>query len=401
MSLIFGILAALVAGVWVFGPANRTRSYRFLAHHGVRPGVVWRRRFFVWGLAMVLILLVAVVAFAHHRDPAVGALRRLDRVALVRLPDGRGVRRRPPLRPGLAAEHHGLGRGVPGVRPARPPAGRHGAGRLIPFAGLALFPTLVLAISRAWTRDWMEDLRGASRWLRLGAMMGGAAILMVSWYIGYRAWERARYRPAVRARRRRLANQPPPLSPERDAAPDYMRMLEEERRGLGIDARGRRGDPSGHSSRNWRPDLSSVVSWWSANRGLIEPLRRAAEKPELGFSHPELLDSPIDPRYHQLVPLILLLGLDSAERRSRGDLDGAWDDLRAVFGITAQISRSRGVQRVLDGPAAAPLEALEWALVWAADPASDAGDAPRGAWPTSPRCRSSHRSRTASAPSTP
>src|SRR5260370_26323637 len=42
---------------------------------------------------------------------------------------------------------------------------------LIPIGGLALFPSFVLVISWAWTGDWMNDLRGAARWLRLGAMV--------------------------------------------------------------------------------------------------------------------------------------------------------------------------------------------------------------------------------------
>ena len=64
----------MTAGVSVFGPANRAQSYRFLAYHGVRPGVVWAARLLVWGIVMTGILSVAavvpvviVVTMSSHR----------------------------------------------------------------------------------------------------------------------------------------------------------------------------------------------------------------------------------------------------------------------------------------------------------------------------------------------
>ena len=42
------------------------------------------------------------------------------------------------------------------------------ASSMIPMEAWFCSPSLVLAISWAWTGDWMNDLRGAARWLRLG-----------------------------------------------------------------------------------------------------------------------------------------------------------------------------------------------------------------------------------------
>src|SRR5262249_49605392 len=59
---------------------------------------------------------------------------------------------------------------------------------MIPSVGLLLFPLIMLAVSWAWSGDWMNDLGGAARWLRLGAMAAAATALLGVTYIGYRAW---------------------------------------------------------------------------------------------------------------------------------------------------------------------------------------------------------------------
>src|SRR5262249_31218488 len=59
---------------------------------------------------------------------------------------------------------------------------------MIPSWSLALFPALVLGISWAWAGDWMQDLRGPARWLRLGVMVVAAGVVLVALYIPYRAW---------------------------------------------------------------------------------------------------------------------------------------------------------------------------------------------------------------------
>src|SRR5262249_46729573 len=41
-------MIALTAGVSVFGLENGRRTYRFLVHHGARPGLVWRAKLSAW-----------------------------------------------------------------------------------------------------------------------------------------------------------------------------------------------------------------------------------------------------------------------------------------------------------------------------------------------------------------
>ena len=53
--MILAAIGFLVAGVSVFGLENRARTYRFLVHHGARPGLVWVVKLATWifGLAMI------------------------------------------------------------------------------------------------------------------------------------------------------------------------------------------------------------------------------------------------------------------------------------------------------------------------------------------------------------
>ena len=119
-------------------------------------------------------------------------------------------------------------------------------------------------------------------------------------------------------------------------------------------------------AKGWDPKLEPVVAWWEARRGLIEPIRRAAAKPEARFPHSGSGPSSPDRRIVDMDSLLLLLGLDNFERRSRGDLAGAWDDLRAAFRIANQLCRS-GRYHETSFALAWRTQTLQWALAWAGD----------------------------------
>ena len=61
LAMLSGI-GFMAAGVSVFGLETRARTYRFLNHHGARPGVVWLVKLATWvgGLAMVSLLVGSV-----------------------------------------------------------------------------------------------------------------------------------------------------------------------------------------------------------------------------------------------------------------------------------------------------------------------------------------------------
>ena len=59
-----GLFAAIAAGVNVFGPENQGKTYRFLAHHGVGPGLVWTVKIGLWSVAMVAVCAPALALLA-------------------------------------------------------------------------------------------------------------------------------------------------------------------------------------------------------------------------------------------------------------------------------------------------------------------------------------------------
>jgi hypothetical protein len=190
-------------------------------------------------------------------------------------------------------------------------------------------------------------------------------------YIGYRVWSvpdvGTPFLPAS-------ASAPAlPVKPEDDAARDYARILAELRASnLGTsnpaaDVAGLRTEVAELAIGEWDPTLEPVVKWWQERRRFIDPVRAAAAKSEARFpavrTRPVSPDSPLA----GLPSMVLLLNLDSSERRSRGDLEGAWDDLKAVVQMADQLGRSGG------GPEMRyslfiRQRALQSALAWAGDP---------------------------------
>ncbi len=61
-------LVALMAGVTVFGAENQSRTYRFLVHHGARPGTVWLAKLATWciGLAIIWVPLVSLILLSQR-----------------------------------------------------------------------------------------------------------------------------------------------------------------------------------------------------------------------------------------------------------------------------------------------------------------------------------------------
>ena len=393
---------AWAAGVSVFGSANRTQSYRFLACHGVRPGVVWATKVILWLLVTTVLLLatalpmVVIVVIGGPRHNVIDSLQAsfvIFEAFVIAVLAGQVVRR------SITAWVVAILAFALLVMPQYALV----AYSMIPIASLALFPLLVLAISWAWTGDWMNDLRGAARWFRLGGMIGAAAALLVSLYIGYRAWSvpdvGAPFPP-------RLASADTiPMPADQDAAPDYARIVAElnaahvpssdRAAGDGGERFPDNGQLAQVMANGWDPKRESVVAWWEARRGLVEPIRRAAAKPEARFPHSGSWPSSPDHRLVDMHSLLLLLGLDNFERRARGDLAGAWDDLRAAFRMAEQFRRSGPDNETSLSPVMADTDAAMGAGVGgrlAADPGAascGARRSPRAA----PLCRARRPSR--------
>ena len=87
--------------------------------------------------------------------------------------------------------------------------------------------------------------------------------------------------------------------------------------------------------RGWDPNAKPVVSWWQESREAVALVRRAAALPGANFGTMRLLDElpPDSAELGQFDMLAALMALDARERGSRGDLDGAWQDVRAVLNM--------------------------------------------------------------------
>jgi hypothetical protein len=357
-----GVLTGLFAGVSVFGPANRTRSYRFHAHHGIHPGLLWWTRLVAWGAVLTAMLTVAGLALlvlgawqplAPRRGlDVLGTGFLVFEAFVVALFTGQVVRRN------ITAFVVAL---LAFFLLVMPQLALYSTS-MIPREGLVFFPLFVLAISWAWTDDWMNDLRGPGRWIRLAVMVGGAALVLVGSYIGYRAWSvpdiGSPFPP------RPASSQRTSVPPDQDAAPDYTRIVAELSDLKKKEAIPAEAKVNAIVATGWD---SYVDPWWRERQGLVERLRRAAAKPAASFAKRDRIDVSIDQRILDLTSGVLVLGLDSAERRARGDLAGAWDDLRAVFQMAHQLEQSgdyAGWMQALSWRT----QALEWALAWAGDP---------------------------------
>jgi hypothetical protein len=369
--VVLGVLSALVAGVSVFGSANRSQSYRFFAHHGVHPASVWTTKVLLWtvmlavaGLAAVLLGLTRQVA--PPRDASVfEASVAIVGAFVVALLLGQVVRR------SITAWVLAL---LAFLSLVLPQFVLYSAS-IIPQEGLVLFPGLVLAISRAWTGDWMNDLRGRVRWLRLEAMVGAAAVVLAACFIGYRAWSVpaiASPFPPDSAARRTV-----PVNPEDDAGPEYLRIITELR--FLNAGKSTREDGGDERPPEWEEVAQlaaseqgayrdpAVIRWWQPRRGLIDSFRRAAARPEARFRRTD--DSVAVRRGTPILGLPLLVrlvGVDSAERRWAGELARAWDDLRAVFLLANQLQRAGGFPETRHA-LEFRTQALQWSLAWAAD----------------------------------
>ncbi len=61
-------------------------------------------------------------------------------------------------------------------------------GMMIPVWGLLVMPVALLAVTWAWSGDWLLDRPAPGRYLRLGAILAGVFAVLLGGYIGYRAW---------------------------------------------------------------------------------------------------------------------------------------------------------------------------------------------------------------------
>ena len=119
----------------------------------------------------------------------------------------------------------------------------------------------------------------------------------------------------------------------------------------------------------WDAENEQTVAFWKAHREAIDLARQGSRLPHLQFRPigATTILSPADPAVQGLRVLAALLALDAGERRSLGDLEGAWDDVLAMFRMARQSEESGGMMSRLIG-SALHHRAVKLGMEWAADP---------------------------------
>ena len=188
--LLIGIGVSLVAGASVFGLENRARTQRFLTHHGARPGLVWLVKLAVWGVGLGSMLwgLLAIMArlpWTTQSGASVVSIENwLSGILMIPLYFGVALLCGMAIRRGITAVVIAL---VIGLALTIPLVSLLAA-EMLPVQGLLVIPAGLLAVSWAWSGDWLLDRPAPGRWVRLGLLLTGMFTLIVSWYAGYRAW---------------------------------------------------------------------------------------------------------------------------------------------------------------------------------------------------------------------
>ena len=359
---LFGILLTLAAGVSVFAPANRGRTFRFFVHHGVRPAQVWLVKEVFWIGAVAAAWVIALAVFPDwgrigpRREEVVVTLISavLHAFALGQL-CGLVIRRG--ITAGLVALLLMFLVFIPQIGLT--------AAQMVPAWSALIVPAILLAISFAWAGDWMLDRPGARRWVRLAVLTVVPFGLLFSGYVAFRAWgvpDRPFPFDPIEAR-------PAPIPPDQDAAEGYRAAIAKIRPVAGYSQFGEANVDHLVIDSGWNPDAKFVVDYWRANREAIDLAREASSRPRGWFAHPSNMTivSTLDPALAKVRELARLLALDARERQSRGDLPGAWGDIHAAFRMAEVVATSAPLAQMLTAYGIDTITS-RLAISWAVDP---------------------------------
>ena len=366
-EIFLATLAALVAGVGVFGLDGASNSRRFLVHHGVKAGATWWRRWLAWGLAMGPIFGLATLTFWRVRFPLVGqgsigepALVEATLTLACGVADAFAVG----LVCGMAIARRITAAmvGVLALIVLVPLQLALAFNAMIPTWGLALVPTILVVISRAWADDWLHQRDGARPWLKLAGLIVVPFGLLGFAFVAYRAFGVPDVGPQFPPGILRAEAIPP----EEDAAEGYqsaIRLFHASRDTTG-------NDPTAAMERvierGWDSLALDVVEWWKREPRVVEFARNASAKPRTLFPVP--LDSSDGSTAREMQNLGRFLALDARERLSRGDLPGAWGDILAQFRMAHHLQTSLPTLEKVREAGALHHRAVRLAFDWLRDP---------------------------------
>ena len=340
------LTANIIAGVCVFGIENRARTQLFLANEGVQPGLVWLIKTTLWFAFMVVLWVVSALVATVFAGLKLGAPPSfVDSLFIIgglvlgtlAIPILCGM----VIRRGITAGMVAL---LVLVLVLPVLSGLFAMG-ILPRVFLLLVPLAFLAVSFAWSRDWLLDRPGARRWVKLAVLLVGCFGALFAAYVAVRVLGVPTLDPAREAQIFQFST-PTSVNAPDNAADLYRR-----------------------AARSVQPmpfEAPRVV-----NANALELVRKASSLPFCQFSPLDKLtvfSSSYQTRSDTMAldSIATLLRESILDHQNKGDLDGAWNDLVVMFRVARQWSGRVPLTHAL---AALNCErtALSRAMRWAAD----------------------------------
>ncbi len=332
-----GVLVALVAGASALGLDTRARTERFLVHHAARPRLVWLVKMSVWvlGAAVIGILFAGGASMTTIAGPPTDSyltqyLLMLLVVFGVATICGMAFRR------GITALVLGLVLAWALVMPLLMMISM----KLLPTPGPVFVAIALLAVSWAWSRDWILDRPAPGRWLRLGIFLTGAIAVLSAGYIGFRVWSVPDMGPIARPAAWNNASAGL-ISSDRNAADLYREA----------------------SSRLFGG--AAAPDFLGRNKESLDLIRRAAAQTDCWFEQPDQQTLFEHTDVPMVAPLAELVSLEAQQRMSQGDLAGSWDDIMVLFHMARHFSEGLGGGPAIRALTSVERDALGLAMEWA------------------------------------
>jgi hypothetical protein len=226
---------------------------------------------------------------------------------------------------------------------------------LLPWRFAFLTPLVILAVTWAWCGDWMLDRPGAWRWIKLSLLLVGSFTALFAGYTAHRAWEVPSLDPAEQSRIFAIKT-PAPVPAGGEAVDLYRQAM-------------RAISPAPPEVANdGSPKSKEATSWLQRNSQSLELLRKASILPGRLFSSVdrETLFSGDPDLAASNNEAYELLAMSVSDRQSKGDLDGAWEDLMVMFRLARRGLGSVTIWRAMNA-LTIETQALNRAMVWAVD----------------------------------
>jgi hypothetical protein len=224
---------------------------------------------------------------------------------------------------------------------------------MMPAWGVLVLPLVFLAVTWAWSGDWLLDRPAPGRWVRLGLSLAVVLMTVFGGYTGWRAWSVPDVGPIPMPSDWVAASSR--LPDDLNAAPLYR----EAARRLGLN-RPQRSSWTEVSHTTIPPDLKEHPE-------AFDLIRRAAMRPECQFADPGRMTllTRLD-----LAPMRDLADAVLAHARARlhaGDLAAAWDDLMIAFRMARHVDQGATMIQALTSMAI-ERSTLELAREWSNAP---------------------------------